>query len=1214
MDPFHPIREKGGFRMPFTPAQKQAIEAENRELLVFAAAGSGKTAVLVERILGLIQNKGLSIDRMLIVTFTRAAAGEMRERLETRLNDLAANDRRLARQADLVSTAQISTIHSYCQQVVRQNFQHCQVDPQFMLMDERSRAACYEESKEETLDWLYEAAREDEELGALARKFPERDVSLMIDSLYRFMMSRPDPFEWLERSEKETWDDERAVDGTEMAHVFCREAGVIIDGMRSLHDAARALAESPAFPPAYLNTLQSDSETIRRLKEACEEGLRPLVTATKAVRFVTLARVRPRTEDEAALAERMKSLRGRYKDMAGELQKLLPVDFEQGMEDMRRMRPAVRGLSKAVRRFHETFSGRKREDAMIDFGDLEHMALSVLRDPRLGREQAERFDAIFVDEYQDVSELQEAILNALKRPEGQSVFYVGDVKQSIYRFRLAEPRLFLSKLAAFSPEADAPQRRIVLNRNFRSRTAVLDAVNRIFSYVMNSRVTEIDYDEDTRLYAGIPSADDPMTELHVLDSNGLSSQDAVMAEATLIARDIRRVVDSPVADGEGKASPHFRDIAILLPVSKNVADKVELALSREGVPVCSDAGADPMASEEITQLLQFLSLLDNLMNDVALLSVLRGPLFDFSESELARVRLCRPEREASFLAAVQAAAGGEDAALAARCRDALDTLKRERFYLSSMPLSAYLWDFLKRSGLYVHYGTQSGGQRRQRNLRMLCHRAAEREKTHADGLSGFLRSLETDVGTEVGPAAVSPWEDAVRIMTIHKSKGLEFPTVYVMGLGRAMLGRAATRAVSVHGAIGFGLQYVNEEMRTKRTTLLQAAIALSERNAERAERARVLYVALTRPKSRLVMVGSQKGGMDALMERLNVGEQPDVYSVRGARSMLDWILACVTKEDEITSGFSTDSTRETRPETQFPTFPTSFPQKSAPWRVVFHSHIDISRSSAQAGRPMELPLPTGVPEERAFRFAPRGEGDDPLAPHTRLSHHPLKLGVTALCRAMEGLEPIEDATEEETAELKRLPQLDPKPRLLSSLPAMPAFLAPPEEERALTVGVETHRVLGLLPLEGVRDRVDDTGALISYIKDKIRSYVLRGVMDARAATLADEGMIARFFQSGLGRRMLASPETRREWSFNLLLTEPFEAILQGVIDLCFLEDGAWVLVDFKTDRVKSADELWARYARQLDYYRLALERGTPWPVKERTLYSLRLGEGATKYD
>lgn len=1204
--------------MRFTPAQQQAIDATNRELLVSAAAGSGKTAVLVERILGLIQNRGLSIDRMLIVTFTRAAAGEMRERLETRLSELAEQDRKLQRQADLVASAQISTIHSYCQQVVRQNFQRCEVDPQFMLMDERARAACYEESKEETLDWLYEAAKEDEELRALAAKFPERDLSLMIDSLYRFMMSRPDPFEWLSRSEDAEWDED-TIDESPMARTFCREARVIIDGMRSLHSEAHRLLSNPAFPPAYLNTLQSDSQTIGGLEDACDAGLKALVTAAKAVKFVTLARVRPKTEDEAALAARFKALRTRYKDMAGELDKLLPVDFAQGVQDMRRMRPATRGLGKAVRRFHEAFSRRKREDAMIDFGDLEHMALSVLRDPRLGGEQAARFDAIFVDEYQDVSELQEAILNALKRPEGQSVFYVGDVKQSIYRFRLAEPRLFLSKLAAFSPDEDAPERRIVLNRNFRSKSTVLSSVNRVFSYVMDSRVTEIDYDADARLYAGVPSTGDPQTELHVLNSEGLRPQNSVMAEATLIARDIKRTVGMPMVDGEGNPSGalHYRDIAILLPVSKNVADKVELVLSREGVPVYTEGSADPMASEEITQLIQFLTLMNNLMNDVALLSVLRGPLFDMSEGELAQIRLCRPERGASYLSALQTAAeSGEDAKLAARCREALDTFERERFYLNSMPLSSYLWDFLTRSGLYVHYGAQPGGRLRQANLRMLCHRAEERERTHVDGLSGFLRSLETDVSAETGPAVVNPWEDVVRVMTIHKSKGLEFPTVYVMGLGRAMLGRAATKAVSVHGEIGYGLEYVNEEMRTKRTTILQGAIALSEKNAERAERARVLYVALTRPKSRLVMVGSQKGGMDALVERLNSGETPDAYSVRGARSMLDWVLACVTPQDELSQAdaFSTDSVRETQLMMQFPTLSTGFPQKEAIWRVVFHNHIDISRASRTKGRPLDLPLPEDVPADRPFRFAPRAEADDSLAPKAGGFHHPLKLGVTALCRAMDGLDDLGDALEEETAEMKRLPQFQPKPRLLSSLPAMPAFLAPPEEERALTAGVETHRVLGLIGLEGVRSRVDDGPALHAYIKEAIRSYVERRVMDAEAAKLADAGMVARFFQSELGRRMLASPDVRREWSFNLRLREPFDAILQGVIDLCFLEDGAWVLVDFKTDRVRSADELWERYARQLEYYCLALTRGTPYPVKERTLYSLRLGAPSAKYD
>lgn len=1209
--------------MRFTPEQQQAIEARNRELLVSAAAGSGKTAVLVERIVHMIVNDGLSIDRMLIVTFTRAAASEMRERLENRLNEEAGADSHLRRQADMVGSAQISTIHSYCQQVVRQNFQHCQVDPQFMLADERTRAAFYAGAMDETLTWLYEAAHEDGDIARLAAKFTEREISGMMDTLYRFILSRPDPMEWLEKSAAKEWNAQ-TIDREPMALAFCQEAGILLEEMRALWEQTAALAKEPAFSPAYLNTLQSDRETIDRLSAACASGLSGLAGTLAGLKFVTLGRAKPATQDEQRLADRYKELRAQYKDIADELKKLLPSDFAQGMRDMAAMGPATRGLAKAVKRLDEAFMARKHEQAVIDFGDLEHMTLSVLREEGLRRQQAARFDAVFVDEYQDVSALQEAILNALKRgaddPRPQYFFYVGDVKQSIYRFRLAEPGLFLSKLARFSPRKDALQRRIVLNRNFRSRTGVLDAVNRTFTHVMDSRVTEIDYDADARLYPGAPSQNDPQTELHVLSSCGRRPQETVLAEAELIAEDILCTVGQPVtgANGEPCDLLHYRDIAILLPVSKNISDKVELALTRRGVPVYAEGAGDPMGSDEVTQLTQHLRLMDNLMNDIALLSELRSPLFEMSERELAQIRLTRPQKEASFLSALQAAAREAAEPLRARCAQVMEVLERERFYLRSMPLDDYLWSFLSRSGLYAHYGAQPGGRLRQANLRMLCHRAGEYEKSHTDGLHGFVESLDMKTGgTESSPAVINPWEDVVRIMTIHKSKGLEFPTVYVMGLGRSLFGRASARGMSVHGDVGYALGYVNEQARTRRQTLMQGAIALKEKNAERAERARVLYVAMTRPKNRLVLVGTAaEKDIDpgALASRAEQGENSGgLFGVRTARSMLDWLLQCVQPQDVLQcvgpEGFSTIPMRKTPQLTMFPTDSTSFPHKRDGWRVVFHTNPDVARVRAMEEKHLPIPLPDAAPcEGTAF------EPVKPFAAHRPGEQRPpLKLGVTALCRALEEQQSPNEAPEDEQT-LKRLPLGMARPRLLGSLPAMPAFLEPPGEEQALATGVQTHRLLGLMNVAGARGVEASQPAMRAYAQGELKRLAGQGVMTAQEAELADAAMAARFLAGPLGQRMLRSPLVRREWSFNLKITQPFETLLQGVIDLCFVEDGAWVLVDFKTDRVTQAAQLWPRYRRQLAYYRQALRAGTPYPVKEMTLYSLRLGQAVTKYD
>lgn len=309
--------------MRFTPAQEAAIQAGNRELLVSAAAGSGKTAVLVERIVRLIVECGASIDRMLIVTFTRAAAGEMRERLEARLNEAAAGDSRLVRQADLVSTAQISTIHSYCQQVVRQNFQRCGVDPQFMLADERTRAGYWHDAMEETLDWLYEAAHEDEELAALTHKFSEREITLMMETLYRFLMSRPDPMTWLEESAAKEWNAD-SMDSEPLAQAFCREAALILEGMDALWRQADAMRANPAFPPPYVRTLQSDRGSLDGLRTACDKGMSALCGALGTLKFATLGRFKPATGDEERLAGDFKDLRNRIKDLADDLKSCCP--------------------------------------------------------------------------------------------------------------------------------------------------------------------------------------------------------------------------------------------------------------------------------------------------------------------------------------------------------------------------------------------------------------------------------------------------------------------------------------------------------------------------------------------------------------------------------------------------------------------------------------------------------------------------------------------------------------------------------------------------------------------------------------------------------------------------------------------------------------------------------------------------------------------------
>ena len=935
------------------------------------------------------------------------------------------------------------------------------------------------------------------------------------------------------------------------------------------------------------------------------------------------AGVRPQTDAEQRLYEEFKDYRERYKSLPMELKKLLPSDVPQAMSDLNAMRSPLRGLAGTLARFHERFMARKQELSEVDFNDLEHMTLRVLRNERLRELEQNRFDAVFVDEYQDVSELQEALLSALKREGGapQYYFYVGDVKQSIYRFRLAEPRLFLGKQQSFSTREDARQRLIVLNRNFRSRSTVLSSVNRVFSHLMDSRVTEIDYDDSARLVAGSPSTGDPPTELHFIDEKGLKPAQRIVAEATAIAKDILSKVGQPVYDAQGNPSGvlHYRDIAILSPVSKNFADKVELTLRSFGIPVYCENASDSMESDELVQVVQHLKLLDNPMDDLSLISVLRSPLFEMSESELCRVRLVKPQKEASFLEALRAASEkAADEPLRERCAQALSLLERERFLLSAMPLDEYLWDFLQRSGLYAHYGAQPGGKLRQANLQMLCSLASDYEQSRGDGLAGFLNSLGGDlkIGSGLSPTVVNPWEDVVRLMTIHKSKGLEFPTVYVMGLSGSLRRRSQSGKLAYHAQLGVGLQYVNEAARTKRKTLLQSAIELARRNEEMAERARLLYVAMTRAKNRLCMLGSADltgfGFQDMLAVQQN-GYDGGVYAVKSAGSMLDWLAQCVRPWDHLEEkDFSTNPLRITDNQSWLSTLSTGFPQEESPWQVVFHIAPEIaSLSRRDGGAELALPSLASLPASECRPVAVQLTPDepDPIAPPLAFAHHPLKLGVTALCRMLADASPFDESEasdEPETPQTKRQPIVPALPKLLSALSEAPSFLLPAREERPLRRGTATHKLLCMLNLDGARAQAVER--MPDFVRQSLAELTASGVMSPEEAQDADVSLVSRFLTGDMGARMLASDTVRREWRFNLRVHEPVETIAQGVIDLCFLEDGGWVLVDFKTDRVKDERELYERYARQLSYYRQALEKATRYPVKECALFSLTLGK------
>ncbi len=1217
--------------MQFSPEQQSAIDAGNRELLVSAAAGSGKTAVLIEKIYTMIERDGISIDRMLVVTFTRAAAAEMRERLKQRMVGDA--DIHIRRQRERLELAHISTLHSFCHSLVQEYFQIVDVDPLSAVADATVASNLLQEATDEAMEQLYvQAAAGDAAAAALTAKFEDKRIVAMLGELYPFIMTLADPFGWLSALAAYRYTLTDLQSGA-MAETLLADCRVLLDGAQALAGELQTLAEHPLCPEKYLPAMRADRAAVDELLRQLPHGLQATVAAAQRFALDRMPVVRGLDDEEKEINLRYKDIREGLKKLAGQVGALLSQPPDVIIARLNAMQPALLGLGSVCAELHRRYMDKKKQRSVLDPNDLEHMALAILRHPEIRQAVAARFDAVFVDEYQDISGVQEALLNAVKQDVSretppdtpdretfnnipQRFFYVGDVKQSIYRFRQADPTLFMQKEETFSDAADAPQRRIDLNRNYRSRGAVLDGVNRVFGQIMRRDVTEICYDRRARLYPGQETQNDPPVQLHLF-TTPLNAADRTRVQAAALAREIRARVGQPFLDRKENRmrTLRYRDIAILAPRMKGVDDVLVRVLGTANIPVYAEGSGAGLQSDEIAQVLCHLRLMDNIHDDLSLLACLRSPAIGLTDAELAEIRIRTPK--GSYLDAVRAAAQGADA-LSARCADALRSLKHERFLLRSLPLSEYLWKWLSRSGLYAFYGCQPYGRLRQANLRLLCEKAVEFQARGGGDLHQFLQTVVsvTAARESVSPTVLSPREDVVRVMSIHKSKGLEFPVVFLMGL-EAGFAHSGGSDLGLHQQLGVALPYIDEVRRVKGGTLLASAVTMRRKAENLAERARVLYVGMTRARDELILMGYLPAPQFSTA-------RPTAYTVANAKHMLDWLVSCVDPD--------LDSLALTDP--GLSTYSTPFPHKTGGFRVVSHNSVEESEDLLSFAKPQtdreSLDRQRGRLEqltEEARALSPSlppnpDPQTDPLAPCIPRDHHPFKVGVTALVRSRQQFKKeapalydtdTEDAAELETEHSKRLPLPLTRPRQIADLPALPAFMRGTDTGSAgVQRGVATHKALCLLAYAPLRKLVDHPQEMRLEIREQLQAFLRRRLFTEDTFHLIDIGSLAAFFASPWGREALAADTVKREWSFVLRLPEENGLLVQGVIDLCYLRDGQWELVDYKTDRVQTADALWALYGAQAALYRRALEDITSVPVRGITLYSLSLDAGATR--
>ena len=1262
----------------WTDEQWRAITERGTNVLVAAAAGAGKTAVLVERILRMITDgrHPVDVDRLLVATFTKAAADEMRQRmrqaLEAKLAE-GASSPHLRRQLALIHRASFTTLHAFCMDVISRHYARIPLDPGFRVAGETEAELIRMDALDALFDDLYETAPADAPFWDLVERYGggrgDEGLRTLVLTLYDFSRSHPFPETWL-RESAAAFETFSASGDHPLVRQLMEDAAFALE--TALAELAEALdgCRAPGGPAVWAETIAAEAAAVGRMLEAARRGswedLRALLSADP------FGRLKPAKGDDAdrERADRVRALRDRAKKRLNDLGRgpfTRPAD--ELADEMRRTAPLMKELAELAVRFGERYGELKKAKRLLDFADLEHFALRVLcagtdADGRLvpteaALEYREQFEEILIDEFQDTNRVQEAILSLISRPERGNRFMVGDVKQSIYRFRLAEPGIFLAKYKAYRQGLPAgggeTGTAVDLSRNFRSRRQVVDAVNYLFRQIMDGRAAEIEYDRKAELVCGAGYPDPPdgedalAAELHLVHRGADEAAAALPAaegeeaaggldelyeletaelEARFIAGRIRELVGLEgrpalkVWDaGAGRYRDcSFRDIAVLLRATSAWAPVFVERLARHGVPAHAELASGWFDAVEVDMMLSLLKVIDNPLQDIPLAGVLRSPIVGLSTGQLAQIRLA--DRSATFYEAMlaflaRAPEDGEDDDEREKTRRAvaafLERLRGWRKEAAGGSLSDLIWRIYRETGFYDYMGGLPGGSQRQANLTALYDRARQFESAGLRGLFRFLRFIERmkESGSDLGAAGTSgERDDAVRIMSIHKSKGLEFPVVIVAGLGKTFNERDASGDFLLHRELGFGPLIVDPAARTSHPSVAHAAISRRLRMEMVAEEMRILYVALTRAKEKLILTATTRN-IGRLVESwsraaLAGGPRLPAGHIAGARSFLDWIGPAVLRHPDLA-----DFRRAWGLPVSGP-FELAGPARFV-FRVVPQSRLvepDAAPSGRKPDRKWLEKLAAGealpAPESRIWLPAAAGGGPDGGTdaadwlgwsyPYGEAGKLHAKTTVTEIKRLWEAA--ATDAEEAPGGAWFRGPE--------GAFSRRPKFVA----ERGVSAaerGAAWHAVMQHIPLDGPVDE--------EAVRDVIRHLAVKAVLPAAWLDAVDPAPIVRFFRTGLGMRLLASGNAEREVPFTLALpaadvyrnASPALAaetvIIQGVIDCLFEEEDGLVLVDFKTDRVagdpRDAAE---RYRVQLGLYARAAGALRKRPVKEAALY------------
>lgn len=1210
----------------WTKQQETAIYAKDSDILVSAAAGSGKTAVLVERIISAVtaEESPRDIDRMLVVTFTKAAASEMSQRIGAAIAkklEEEPENAHLQNQMTLLNRADIKTIHAFCLQVIREYYSKLDLDPAVKTADPSEISLLQREVLEDLFEELYAEEREDFFLllETYGEATGDKRLQELILKVYEFAQGYPQPKVLLERmAEMFYLRPEDTVDTCAWMELVREAVQNSVDFVLYLLKKAESAIEGDAGFTAYAERLAAERAAAEELRRVLEK--RDYRLWHRAYIAMDFARLSAYRGPDKETAEYVKGLRNEAKAAWGKLgEKYFRYGEETQSRLIRSLYPAAKALSEITMLFMERFAQAKKEKLWMDFHDYEHFALEVLTaegsvpghviPSEEAKEIGKRYDEIMIDEYQDSNLVQEMALSAVSGEWAgkNNRFMVGDVKQSIYRFRLAMPQLFNEKYRTYPTEPGGKTRKIILSKNFRSRKNVLDGINFLFRQIMSLEFGDVDYNDEAALYDGaeFPACDGlcggeneiMLVETAVLEEAELPEEIEEMGRRELEAAAIAAKIKEMMAAGyqvwdHGKYRPmSFGDVAVLLRSVRSWGSVLEDCFAKAGIPYFAETAAGYYDVPEVDTVLNMLRLIDNPLQDIPLISLLHSPIYGVNADGLAQIRLFGGEGR-YYECVLAYAAEGEDEGIRQKLEKFLSSLTRWREAERQLSLTELLRLLYGDTGYYDYVGMTPGGRLRQANLRLLLEKAEQFEKNSKRGLFYFVRFVESMKTAEAESSSAklqNAGEDLVRVMTIHKSKGLEFPIVFLSDTTKKFNEADGRASVITHQQWGYGMDYMDLEQRAVYSTLAKTALAEAIRLEDLSEEVRVLYVALTRAKEKLILTGAVKDVSKALAKWAETADTQEdrlpLFRLRRAANYMDWIMPAFLRHPAgrfLAEAYGVSVTGRTMLD-------------DSTWRWEVRGRQDLYEAEKAEQDALEewkacygqwdAGRDYSGNREEIFRVL---SWQYPYGEETAL---PAKVSISEIKRRhgaeISGEEPV-------PAELPWFPEEKTKEGLTAAQigTAMHIFMEAADFRREYGE-TEIGELLAALMAEG-------------------------RLSEAEAAAVRRKELLA-FFRSPLAKRIKVADRIEKERPFAMLV-EPKDIFteekyrnmeeyiqINGIIDCFFYEGEDVVLVDYKSDRVYREDILRERYRIQMALYREALERVTGRPVKSVYLYSFALG-------